>query len=236
MGKLFLVATPIGNLGDISPRALETLKTVQLIACEDTRQTRKLTAHFDIKTSLFSLHDHSGRGQAAALAEKIAQGQTVAYVTDNGMPSISDPGFTLVREVLARGGAVEAVPGPSAGITALAASGIPCERFIFEGFLPQKSGARKKRLEALRDEERTLIFYESPHRVLKTLRELSEIFGARPACLARELTKKFEEYIRGTLPEVLRETEKRSRLGEIVLIVQGKRDKDGVPESNDETE
>lgn len=223
-GKLFIVSTPIGNLRDITLRALETLGSVDAIACEDTRETQKLLAHHQIRIPLISFHDHSGQGRLQGLIERLKEGQRIALVTDNGTPLVSDPGFTLVREALQQGIPVEPLPGPSACLAALVGSGIPCEKFIFEGYLPQKEGGRRKTLEALRSETRTMVFYESPHRIVKTLEAMAEIFGERPACLAREVTKKFEEFLRGNLKDILTEVLKRNKLGEMVIIVEGLRD------------
>ncbi len=221
LGKLFLVSTPIGNLKDITLRALDVLKTVDSIACEDTRQTRKLLAHYDIHVTLDSFHDHSGSGKLQFLIQGLISGKRIALVSDSGTPLVSDPGFPLVREAIAQGVPVEVVPGPTALLTALLASGIPCEKFIFEGYPPQKNARRKKRFEELRHEERTLIFYESPHRIVKTLAAMIEVFGERNACVARELTKKFEEYLRGSLSCILDEVLKRKKLGEMVIVVEG---------------
>jgi len=223
-GRLYLVSTPIGNLGDLSLRAVEILKQVDVVACEDTRHSRKLLSHYDIKTALESYHDHSGSAKLDRLMVLLADGKQIAYVTDCGMPLVSDPGFPLVREALRQDIALEVIPGATASITALVGSGIPCEKFIFEGYLPVKSHGRRKSLEALKTETRTLIFYESPHRIHKTLNDMLEIIGPeRPCCVARELTKKFEEYTRGTLKEVTALIAKKSKLGELVIILQGDR-------------
>ncbi len=223
-GTLFIVSTPIGNMKDTTLRALEILGSVDGVACEDTRETQKLLMHHQIRVPMISFHDHSGQGRLQGLIERLKDGQRIALVTDNGTPLVSDPGFTLVREALEQGIPVEPVPGPSACLAALVASGIPCEKFIFEGYLPQKAGGRRKTLEALREEKKTMVFYESPHRIVKTLEAMAEIFGERPACLAREITKKFEEFLRGNLKEILTEVLKRNKLGEMVIIVQGLRD------------
>lgn len=223
-GTLFIVSTPIGNMKDITLRALETLGSVDGIACEDTRETQKLLMHHRIRVPMISFHDHSGQGRLQDLIDRLKEGQRIALVTDNGTPLVSDPGFTLVREALRQGIRVEPVPGPSAVLAALVASGLPCEKFIFEGFVPPKEGGRRKMLEALREEKRTMIFYESPHRIVKTLAAMAEIFGERPACLAREVTKKFEEFLRGNLKEILTEVLKRNKLGEMVIVVEGLRD------------
>jgi len=216
-----LVSTPIGNLKDITLRALEALRAAQWIACEDTRQTRKLLSHYDIHVPVTSFHDHTSSGKLDFILRELESGKSVAYVTDGGTPLISDPGYALVRSALEKGIAVEGIPGPAALVAGLVVSGVPCEKFVFEGFLPYKEGAMRRALEKLREEERTMVFYESPHRIEKTLRAMTEIFGARRGCLSREMTKQFEEQIRGTLPEILRETLSRKKLGEIVLIVEG---------------
>lgn len=223
-GTLFIVSTPIGNMKDMTLRAIETLAGADAIACEDTRETQKLLMHHQIRVPMISYHDHSGQGRLQGLIERLKEGQKIALVTDNGTPLVSDPGFTLVREALQNGIRVEPLPGPSAALAVLVASGLPCEKFIFEGFIPPKDGGRKKLFESLKEEKRTLVFYESPHRIIKTLEAMVDIFGERPACLAREVTKKFEEFLRGNLKEILTETLKRNKLGEIVIIVEGLRD------------
>jgi 16S rRNA (cytidine1402-2'-O)-methyltransferase len=223
-GRLVVVSTPIGNLKDITLRALEELKAADAIACEDTRETRKLVSHYDIRVPLWSFHDHSGRGRVDQIVAEIRNGKRVAYVTDSGTPLVSDPGFTLARAAIEAGLPVEVIPGPSAVLAALVGSGLPCEKFAFEGFLPPKEGSRKNALLALAGETRTMVFYESPHRIAKALADMEEVLGDRPACVARELTKKFEEFIRGRLSEVRAELGKRPKLGEIVIVVEGKRD------------
>lgn len=231
-GKLFLVATPIGNLRDITLRALDTLRTADLVACEDTRVTRKLLAHYEIHVPLMSFHDHSGEAALRHVIGMIQQAKNVAYVTDGGTPAVSDPGFSLVREAIREGIRVEVMPGPSAFLAALVGSGIPCERFAFEGYLPHKPSARRKHLEAVRREGRTLVFYESPHRASKALRDMAEILGDRPACVAREITKTFEEYLRGGLEGLGREVASRKKLGEMVIVVQGLRTSAGGGEES----
>ena len=220
---LYLVATPIGNLKDITFRAVEILTSADAIASEDTRRTGQLLKHFGISNPrLLSFHDHSGPGRLGEILSLLKEGKTVALVTDGGTPLISDPGFPLVREAVRQGIRVEAIPGPSAAVTALTVSGLPAERFTFCGFLPAKPGRRKKELEELEAREETLVLFESPHRILKVLQEMAEIFGDREAALCRELTKKFEEVIRGTLPELRERVERQKPLGEIVLVVSGK--------------
>jgi len=219
-GILYVVATPIGNLEDITFRAVRVLKEADLIACEDTRQTRKLLDHYSIDKPAVSYHEHNEQERARELAGRLAAGARIALVSDSGMPLVSDPGYRLVREAIAAGVKVEPVPGPSALVTALAASGLPTDAFHFAGFLPAKTGQRRKALEALRDEEATLIFYEGPHRVLETLAAVEEVLGERPVVVARELTKIHEEFLRGTAGEIrARLAERPSIKGEITLLV-----------------
>ena len=219
---LYLVATPIGNLKDITLRALEVLKQADVIACEDTRRTGRLLKSYEIGARLASFHDHSGPGRLGELISLLKEGKNVALVSDGGTPLISDPGFPLVREAIREGIRVEAIPGPSAPIAALIASGLPTERFSFWGYLPAKSARRKKELEALAAVEHTLVFFESPHRLAATLREMLEVLGEREAALCRELTKKFEEITRGSLKELVEKFSQKKILGEIVLVVAGK--------------
>lgn len=223
MSTLFLIATPIGNLGDFSPRAVEMLKTVSAIACEDTRTSGVLLSHFQIKKPLISFHAHNEHGKISQIVEMMDAGQDVALISDAGMPGISDPGFLAVREAHQKGHIVSVIPGASAAITALVASGLPSDRFCFEGFLPQKKG-RKTRLETLQDEDRTMVFFESPYRILKLIDECIKHFGEdRIACFGRELTKKFEEIQRAPLTDLKRSlTERPSIKGEFVLVVAGK--------------
>ncbi|MEP6718503.1 MAG: 16S rRNA (cytidine(1402)-2'-O)-methyltransferase [bacterium] len=219
-GTLYVVATPIGNLEDITHRALRVLREVDVIACEDTRHTRKLLNHYGIKTRVTSYHDHNERERTVELLEALASGSDVAIVSDAGTPGISDPGFRLVSEAGAKGVAVVALPGPSALITALVASGLPTDEFFFAGFLPARSGARRARLAELRDTPATLIFYEAPHRIAATLNDAWEILGEREAVVARELTKIHEEIVRARLSELAERfgSEERTR-GEIVLLI-----------------
>ncbi|MDX1670696.1 MAG: 16S rRNA (cytidine(1402)-2'-O)-methyltransferase [Balneolaceae bacterium] len=220
MSTLYIVATPIGNLEDMSPRAVEVLKSVSHIACEDTRTSGVLLNHFGIKTPTFPFHQHNEHEKLSELMELLDANRDVAIISDAGMPGISDPGFLAVREAHQRGHQVSVVPGPDAATSALVVSGLPADRYLFEGFLPHKKG-RQKRLKELSDEERTIIFYESPYRIIKLLKELNNHFGSdRWACVARELTKKFEEVVRGKLGELLKEFENRDQLkGEFVLVV-----------------
>ena len=218
IGTLYVVATPIGNLKDITSRALETLKAVDLVACEDTRQTGKLFAHYQIHKPLVSLHDHNERTQSPRLLEQLKSGQSIALVCDGGTPLISDPGWWLVHRVLEEKLPVTWIPGPTAFVGALVLSGLPAERFVFEGFLSAKSGTRRRQLEALKKESRTVVVYESPHRLLKTLRDIREVLGDIPVVCARELTKKFEEVRRGMVSELLEYVEQHPPRGEFVLV------------------
>jgi 16S rRNA (cytidine1402-2'-O)-methyltransferase len=221
-GRLILCGTPIGNLGDLSRRAEDTLKEANVIACEDTRRTRKLLAHFGISPSeLVVYNDANERRQGERLAERIANGSDVVLVSDAGMPGLSDPGFRLVRACLERGLPIEVVPGPSAVVTALAVSGLPPGRFVFEGFLPRKRSDRRRRLAELSAEERTLILFESPHRLEASMSDLLDAFGDRACALARELTKLHEEVRRGSLSELLAGLREEPARGEMVVVVQG---------------
>lgn len=219
---LYLVPTPIGNLEDITLRALRVLKEVDLIACEDTRTSGVLLTHFGIETPRTSYHDHNERQKAPQLIARMLGGEQVALITDAGSPGVSDPGFYLVRECIRHELPVEALPGPTALVPALAASGLPSDRFTFEGFLPVKKG-RQTRLQELSEEPRTMVFYESPHRLVKTLKNLEEVMGpGRPAAVARELTKRFEELRRGTLADLHAYYAAQPKVrGEIVLVVGG---------------
>lgn len=221
MGILYVVPTPVGNLDDITLRALRVLKEADLILAEDTRTSGILLSHFDIKARLCAHHKFNEHQTADAFAARMAGGEIMALISDAGTPAISDPGFMLVRACVERGVEVQCLPGATAFVPALVASGLPCERFAFEGFLPQKKG-RATRLEALREEQRTMIFYESPHRVLKTLAQFADTFGAqRRMAACREISKLHEECVRGTVEEVKAHFEKEAPRGEFVLIVQG---------------
>jgi 16S rRNA (cytidine1402-2'-O)-methyltransferase len=223
MSKLILVPTPIGNLKDITFRAVEALESADLILAEDTRQASKLLNHFSIRTPLRSHHMFNEHKSAEAVCNKILAGQTIALVSDAGTPGISDPGFLLVRTCLEKGIVVETLPGPTALIPALVNSGLPCDRFCFEGFLPQKKG-RNKRLSGLAEETRTMVFYESPYRLVKALNEMSEHFGPdREACVSRELSKIYEENVRGTLSFLAGYYTEKPPKGEIVIVVSGKK-------------
>ena len=218
---LYLVPTPVGNLEDITLRALRVLKEVDIILAEDTRTTGLLLQHYDIRNRLCSHHKFNEHQTADAFAARMAAGETMALVTDAGTPGISDPGFMLARACVARGVEVQCLPGATAFVPALAASGLPCERFTFEGFLPAKKG-RATRLAQLREEERTMIFYESPYRVVKTLGQLAETFGPdRRMSACREISKIHEESVRGTIAEVLAHFQGTEPRGEFVLVVEG---------------
>jgi len=223
MSKLFLVPTPIGNLRDITYRAVEVLGSVDLILAEDTRQARKLLTHYNIPTPVQSHHAFNEHKSVEAVCSRILSGTTVALVSDAGTPGISDPGFLLVRTCLEKNISVETLPGPSALIPALVNSGLPSDRFCFEGFLPPKKG-RNKRIAGLADEQRTMIFYESPYRLVRTLEDLAECFGPeRQACVSRELTKVFEENIRGPLSFLAGHYTNHAPKGEIVITVAGRK-------------
>mgnify|MGYP001766475706 CR=1 FL=1 len=224
MSKLYLVPTPIGNLKDITLRAIEVLQSVDLILAEDTRQALKLLNHLNIKTPLQSHHAFNEHKSVESVCTKILSGTTIALISDAGTPGISDPGFLLVRTCLEKEIPIETLPGPTALIPALVNSGLPCDRFCFEGFLPQKKG-RNKKISALTDETRTMIFYESPYRLVRALEELAEQFGnERMACVSRELTKIYEENRRGTLGELAVHYNDHPPKGEIVIIVAGKKE------------
>jgi 16S rRNA (cytidine1402-2'-O)-methyltransferase len=218
-GTLYLVATPIGNLEDITLRALGVLKGVDLIACEDTRHTRKLLSHYKIARPTVSYHEHNERDRARELVARLEAGSDIALVSDAGTPLVSDPGFRLVRDAIERGIRVVPIPGPSAFVAALAASGLPADEFTFAGFLPPRRSARRARLAGLAGLKSTLIFYEAPHRIRATLDDAREILGDRPSALARELTKLYEEFLRGSLSEIASSLEPGDVRGEMVLIV-----------------
>lgn len=221
MGMLYLVPTPVGNLEDITLRALRILKEADLVLAEDTRTSGLLLAHFGIKARLCSHHKFNEHQTAEAFAARMAAGEVMALISDAGTPGISDPGFMLVRACVAQNVTVQCLPGPTAFVPALVASGLPCERFTFEGFLPQKKG-RATRLESLRGEERTMVFYESPHRVAKTLGQFAETFGPdRPMAACREVSKIHEECVRGTVAEVADHFTAHPPRGEFVLVVGG---------------
>ena len=219
--KLYVVPTPIGNLQDITLRALETLKQVDIILAEDTRTSKVLLNHFQIATPLWRYHQHNEHKVLENLIEEMQAGKTFALISDAGTPAISDPGFLLVRACIQHQIPVECLPGPTALIPALVDSGFPINRFVFEGFLPPKKG-RQTLLNKLKEEERAIVFYESPHRILKTLLELKNYFEAtRKICVCRELSKKFEEIVRGTIEEVALHFEKQAPRGEFVIVIEG---------------
>lgn len=220
-GTLYIVPTPIGNLGDITYRAIEVLSQVDAILAEDTRQTKKLLNHYQVEKKLIPYHQHNEHKNLSMVIDKLVAGETFAVCTDAGMPGISDPGFLLIREAVQAGINVITLPGAVAAIVALVNSGLPCDTFVYEGFLPHKKGKQTKIL-SLADEKRTTIFYESPHRIVKTLVMIKELLGdERGIVIGRELTKKFEEYVRGSVAEVLAHFEANTPKGEFVLLVAG---------------
>ena len=221
MGTLYLVPTPVGNLEDITYRALKVLKEADLILAEDTRTSGILLKHFEIKNAMLSYHKCNEHQTVDRVVERLKGGETVAVVSDAGTPGISDPGFLIAREAIRAGIEVITLPGATAFVPALVSSGLPCDKFCFEGFLPQKKG-RQTRLNALQEESRTMIFYESPHRIVKTLEQFSEVFGAdRPVSVCREISKIHEESVRGTLEEVLAHFKANEPRGEFVIVVGG---------------
>ncbi|HKP04003.1 MAG TPA: 16S rRNA (cytidine(1402)-2'-O)-methyltransferase [Chthoniobacterales bacterium] len=221
---LYVVATPIGNLEDITLRALEVLKSVDLIAAEDTRHSGNLLKHFEIRKPLVSFHEHNEAMRSEELAERLAAGENVALITDAGMPGLSDPGARLIRKCIERGLAYTVIPGVSAILTALVGSGLEAEAFSFRGFLPVKSGQRERELRAAAESRETSLFFESPYRILKTLAVCVELMPDRQLCVARELTKKFEEFRRGTAAELLAHYTAHPAKGEITLVIGGSRD------------
>jgi 16S rRNA (cytidine1402-2'-O)-methyltransferase len=220
-GVLYIVATPIGNLEDITLRALRVLKEVDLIAAEDTRHTRHLLDHYGIKTALTSYHEHNERAKAQNLVERLLRGDSIALVSDAGTPAISDPGYRLVVAALLAGIQVTPIPGAAALAAVISASGLPSDRFVFEGFLSAKKQEKKKKLQKLQSEVRTLIFYEAPHRLKESLQDLQQVFGDREIVVAREVTKIHEEFLRGTLSAVSEQIANRELKGEITIVVQG---------------
>ena len=221
MGTLYIVPTPVGNMEDMTLRAIRILKEVDVVLAEDTRTSGILLKHFDIKNQLMSHHKFNEHGTSAGIVQRLLAGQNIALISDAGTPGISDPGFFLVREAVKAGIEVQTLPGATAFVPALVSSGLPCDRFAFEGFLPQKKG-RQTKLESLRDEPRTMIFYESPYRLLKTLQQFAEVFGAeRPACVCREISKVHEESVRASLAELTTHFTEHPPKGEIVIIVGG---------------
>ena len=226
MGLLYVVPTPVGNMEDMTLRAIRVLKEADLVLAEDTRTSGILLKHFDIKNQLMSHHKFNEHGTSAGIVERLKAGATIALISDAGTPGISDPGFFLVREAVNAGITVQCLPGATAFVPALVSSGLPCDRFCFEGFLPQKKG-RQTRLESLKEETRTMIFYESPYRVVKTLQQLAEHFGTERRCSAcREISKVHEESVRGTLAEVIAHFKETDPRGEFVIIVAGRDNKE----------
>jgi 16S rRNA (cytidine1402-2'-O)-methyltransferase len=223
MSKLFVIPTPIGNLEDITLRAIRLLKEVDLVLAEDTRTTKKLFNHFEIETAMSSFHMHNEHKVLTKFIDKIKNGDTIALVSDAGTPAISDPGFLLVRECVKENIEVDCLPGPTAFVPALVNSGIPNERFVFEGFLPVKKG-RQTKLKYLSEEKRTMVFYESPHRIIKTLTQFSKFFGEeRRASVSREISKLFEETKRGSVLDLIKYFESKKPKGEFVIVVEGKK-------------
>jgi 16S rRNA (cytidine1402-2'-O)-methyltransferase len=222
--SLYLVSTPIGNLEDITLRALRVLREVDLIACEDTRHTRRLLDHFGISKPTISYHEHNELKRAEELAERLARGESIALVTDAGTPGISDPAYRIVTAAIERGVIVTPVPGATAMIAGLVASGLPTDSFLFVGFLPSRKQARRARLEELKSERATLIFYEAPHRIREALLDIREMLGDRPAALARELTKLREQFIRGSVSEIVAHFDGAEPRGEMTLVIAGNRD------------
>ncbi|MHB8156682.1 MAG: 16S rRNA (cytidine(1402)-2'-O)-methyltransferase [Desulfocucumaceae bacterium] len=220
-GVLYLCATPIGNLEDMTLRALRILKEVDLVAAEDTRHARKLFSHFDIHTPLTSYHDHNSRGKGQHLVSLLLEGKNIALVSDAGLPGVSDPGEQLTALAASEGVRVVPIPGPSASLAALVVSGLPTERFCFEGFLPARGKSRSQRLEVLKREKRTMLFYEAPHRIKSTLSDFVKFFGDRRICVARELTKYFEEVWRGSLTDAVAKFKEQTPRGEFTLVLEG---------------
>ncbi len=230
---LIIVPTPIGNLSDVTLRALEALKQADIIVCEDTRRTQKLLQHYEIVKPLLSYHDHSSAQKTAGIVALLREGKRVALVSDGGMPLVSDPGFQVVHAALAEQLPLEVLPGPSAVTMALVLSGLPTDSFSFFGFLSNKGERRRHELQALAEREETLIFFESPFRIVKSLQDMLEVFGDREAAVARELTKKFEEVLRGNLSELIRDMTQKPRKGEMVVLVSGKGRKQVLPKRGD---
>ena len=219
---LYIVATPIGNLKDITLRALEVLKNVDLIAAEDTRHTRGLLSHYQITTPLTSYFEHNKFTKAAYLERILSEGKDIALVSDSGTPGVSDPGYRLIALAIKNHQPITTIPGPCALISGLILSGLPTDKFIFEGFMPVKGAARRKKIESIKDEVRTVIFYESPHRICKCLQDLAQILGEREIVIARELTKKFEEVVRAPADVLLAHFNLKTVKGEFVLMIKGK--------------
>lgn len=234
-GKLYIVATPLGNLEDVTFRAVRILSEVDGIACEDSRRTVKLLNRYEIKTPLITYQEYNKEQAGEKIIARLKRGQRIALVSDAGTPGISDPGFNLIRDCIREGVEVEVIPGPSAIISALVLSGLPTDRFAFEGFLPSKRERRREKLRELSSEERTLVFYESPHRIRETLEDMREILPGRPLALVREMTKIHEEVLRGTVEEVCEEISSRESLhGEITLVVGGRKEREVTAGNLDE--
>lgn len=226
MGILYIVPTPVGNMEDMTFRAIRILQEADVVLAEDTRTSGVLLKHFNIQNHLISHHQHNEHERSAGIVERLKAGQTIALITDAGTPGISDPGFFLAREAVAAGIKVQTLPGATAFVPALVSSALPCERFCFEGFLPQKKG-RTTRIESLKDESRTMVFYESPYRLLKTLKQFADCFGDdRQVCVMREISKIHEECVRGCLKEVIEHFDEVAPRGEIVIVLAGKKNKD----------
>ena len=224
MGILYIVPTPVGNLEDMTLRAIRILKEVDVVLAEDTRTSGILLKHFDIKNQLLSHHKFNEHGTAAGVVSRLLAGENIALISDAGTPGISDPGFFLVREAVKAGVEVQCLPGATAFVPALVSSGLPCDRFVFEGFLPQKKG-RQTKIQSLADEERTMVFYESPYRVVKTLEQFAEAFGGdRPVSVCREISKVHEESVRGTLTEVIAHFKEHEPRGEFVIVLEGNKE------------
>ena len=225
MGILYIVPTPVGNMEDMTFRAIRVLKEVDLVLAEDTRTSGILLKHYEIKNALMSHHKFNEHGTSAGIVNRLLAGENVALISDAGTPGISDPGFFLVREAVRAGVEVQCLPGATAFVPALVSSGLPCDRFCFEGFLPQKKG-RQTKLQSLKDEERTMIFYESPFRLVKTLQQFAEVYGSnRQVSVCREISKVHEESVRGSLQEVIAHFQEKEPKGEIVIILEGKNEK-----------
>jgi len=224
LGRLYICSTPIGNLEDITLRVLRVLREVDIIACEDTRETIKLLNHYDISKPLISYHEHNKEKIGPQIIEKLKNGENIALVSDAGMPGISDPGEDLVKLCIEEEIPFEVLPGANAALTALVASGLSTRRYSFEGFLDREKKNRRKRIERIREEDRTIIIYESPHRLLSTLKDLMEILGDRHMAVARELTKKFEEVVRGRISYIVEHFTENSPRGEFVLIIEGNKE------------
>jgi len=221
-GKLFIVATPIGNLKDITFRAIETLKAVALIACEDTRHTKKLLSHYGISTPTTSYFEYNKIQKGGHLLKLLKEGRDIALVSDSGTPGISDPGFNIVRLAIENSILITVIPGPSAIIAGIVLSGMPTDSFVFEGFLAQRPGKRRNELKALNQEKRTIVIYESPHRILKTLKDILDVMGDRDISVMRELTKVFEETLRLKVSESIEHFTKNSPRGEFIIVIKGK--------------